>query len=140
MCEGEAAVHHQAAELSRAAVEEVMSAEGAGCRGTEGEELNTPGNATFRMTFDLTVGAQSRLELILLEQDLVHGLLDGGEVEVRLRDDDARVCKLHLEHLLSKQVVPHLPLDIPVHQVTLTTTESRRSGLCSRCGLMSQRL
>lgn len=27
----------------------------------------------------------------------------------------------HLKHLLSKQVVPHLPLDVPVHQVTLKT-------------------
>lgn len=45
----------------------------------------------------LTVDPESRLELILLKQDLIHGLLNGGEVKVRLRDDDAGVCKIHLD-------------------------------------------
>lgn len=45
----------------------------------------------------LTVYPERRLELVLLEQDLVHRLLDGREVEVGLGDDDAGVCKVHLE-------------------------------------------
>lgn len=95
VCEGESRIDHQTAELRRFSVEVVMSAERAG------------------------VGPESRLELVLLEQDLVHGLLDGGEVEVRLGDDDAGVCELHLEHLLPKQMIPHFPLHVPVDQITL---------------------
>lgn len=45
----------------------------------------------------LTVYPERRLELVLLEQDLVHRLLDGREVEVGLGNDDAGVCKVHLE-------------------------------------------
>lgn len=44
----------------------------------------------------LTVYSESRLELVLLKQDLIHGLLNGREVEVRLSDDDAGVCEVHL--------------------------------------------
>ena len=50
----------------------------------------------------LTVCPESRLELILLEQDLVHRLLNGGEVEVRLRDEDAGVCEIHLDPNMSR--------------------------------------
>lgn len=45
----------------------------------------------------LTVYPEHRLKLVLLEQDLVHRLLDGREVEVGLGDDDAGVRKVHLE-------------------------------------------
>lgn len=108
--------------------------------------------------FSLTVYPQSRLELILLKQDLVHRLLDRREVKVRLSDDDAGVGEIHLdsdicvvlskhsicqgllrllsedlyetndtkqthlEHFLPKEVIPHFPLDVPVHQITLTQT------------------
>lgn len=44
----------------------------------------------------LTVYPESRLELVLLKQNLIHRLLNGREVEVRLGDDDAGVCELHL--------------------------------------------
>ena len=229
MCEGEAAVHQEAAQLRGPGVEVVVSAQGAGCSKThtqrerekdltareetsgitslrldgsennrllcevrsqvsdssrfyfrlvwkqEGEQVwvtaqNPPSflcqqiqttdwsrqwfpSDWSRQWFpsdsseSLTVGPESRLELILLEQDLVHRLLDGGEVEVRLRDEDAGVCEIHLgggqiklqtfpgkeqktsrwnkdkethlEHLFSKQMIPHFPLHIPVDQITL---------------------
>lgn len=45
----------------------------------------------------LTVYPEGRLELVLLEQDLVHRLLNGREVEVGLGDDHAGVCKVYLE-------------------------------------------
>ena len=44
----------------------------------------------------LTVDPEHRLELVLLKQDLVHGLLDGGEVVQGLADDHAGVRKIHL--------------------------------------------
>lgn len=44
----------------------------------------------------LTVYPESRLELVLLKQNLIHRLLNGREVEVRLGDDDAGVRELHL--------------------------------------------
>lgn len=103
----------------------------------------------------LTICSESRLELVLLKQDLVHRLLDGREVEVRLSDDDAGVYEIHLDpehtaefrlveqtkepqwtkqqtinlkHLLSKQMVPHFPLDIPVDEITLKGTNRREQN------------
>lgn len=62
-------------------------------RGSVGQTEGYRGQMWVR----LTVGPECRLELVLLKQDLVHGLLDGAEVEEGFCDDDAGVREVHLE-------------------------------------------
>lgn len=57
--------------------------------------------------------------MILFKENLGHGFLNGGEIEVGFRHDVRGGGVVHIAHILAEDVVPDALLDVKVDKVTL---------------------
>ena len=60
---------------------------------------------------------KERTELVLFEENLVHGVLNGAEVVDGFADDERVGLRLEGHDGLAQNVVPNLSLGVPVHQM-----------------------
>ena len=72
--------------------------------------------------------AQDGLESVLVEEELVETVLDGGKVEVGLRHDQVLLAGVELEAVLAEEVVEDGLLVVPVDEVALLKGEQVEEG------------
>ncbi len=57
--------------------------------------------------------------MVLLKKDFAERVLNGGEVEDRLGQDQVEILGTNLEDVAAKDIVPELSLSVPIDQVAL---------------------
>ena len=69
----------------------------------------------------LTIYPEQWFAFIFVKEDLCHGFLNRGKVEIWLSNNKRCLSEINRAALFTEDVVPYILLNIPIHQISLET-------------------